>query len=762
MPTKFANLVRRRVKALLTAYRQGGPVGLARKLRRASRHRLQAIRRRLAVVSKVPLEPAKGFLVEPVAVSVIVATYNREHLLPATLRSIQMQTGVAWECIVVDDGSTDRSLEVAQRFAAVDSRFRVFTQPNSGLSATHNAAISLARAPLTCFIDDDDLLLAGSLAARAECMSTAAEDVAGAYCDWINIDVDAPIVDTPRAYAKRPRAHITIASMRHGTPFISSSPMTRTNVLRRVGGFRLDLERGQDADLWFRICASGYRFMMADVIGVAYRRTPGSLVLGDPAAQLASLTGVRSDDGLIPVGVGANEALSLAEIALLADRSMECYRYLALIAVDDVEAAVRAGTERLPACVVLEHDRKTLVANLTRSTVARLSLGDTASAVKSVERSVAAMFDRLVERSSEVTGGLVASLEAKDRIEAPSSGGLRAMTPRLAVVSADRVSEGSIVLIAEALYHVDELGPLADELRSRGRSVEFMLAPKTVPSARFALEQYAERLLEYDVAIAARAAAIVVLNDWGAVRELIEAANAHSVPTFAKVEGVQDFDDVDTGRVRSPYRTATHILAQGPNDVAALPEKHTIMVGSSRLERLWTSDVHRRSDIVLVNLNFTFGVLTDERDLWIDSVADAVRRVGARALISAHPAERARPAGFEVSAKPFRYDIRDAGVLVTRFSTVPFEALALGVPFVYHNPHGERVPTFAVPAGAFRVTHDASELAAAVEAALERNGRPRTGAEDRFFASQVDIDPMRSSEARTAEAILDTVHPRVR
>ncbi len=90
---------------------------------------------------------------------------------------------------------------------------------------------------------------------------------------------------------------------------------------------------------------------------------------------------------------------------------------------------------------------------------------------------------------------------------------------------------------------------------------------------------------------------------------------------------MQDFDDVDTGRVRSPYLTARHILAQGSNDVAALPDKNPIVVGSSRLERLWTTSFRARSETVLVNLNFTFGVLTDERDLWIDSVADAVRRV---------------------------------------------------------------------------------------------------------------------------------------
>ena len=755
MPTKFANLVRRRVGALRTAFRKGGLGGLARKLRRAARHRADAFRRHLACGSEVSVDPGVGAIVDPIVVTVVVATRDRDHLLPATLRSVQLQAGVSWECIVVDDGSTDRSLEVAQRFAAADSRFRVFTQPRSGVSAARNAAIARAGGPITCFIDDDDLLLAGSLAERAELMASAALDVAGAYCDWVNIDFDERLEKAPQTPAKRPRANVTIASMRHGTPFISSSPMTRTDVLRRVGGFRPELERGEDADLWFRICALGYRFVMADVTGVAYRRTPQSLVLGDPAAQLVSLTTVGSGRGLLPVQADASK--SLAEIALLADRAVECYRYLALIAVKDVEEAVRVGSERLPACVILEHDRDTLVATLTQSAVTRLSLGDCASAKESSHRSIAAMCDRLIDQAETVAADVIRASETDGRALDTTVEMLREMTPRLVVVPADCAVDGSIVLVAEALYHVDELGPLSEELRSRGRAVEFMLAPTTVESARFALERYAERILEYDLSIASRASAVVVLNDWGAVRGLIERANAHSVPTFAKVEGVQDFDDVDTGRVRSPYLTASHILAQGPNDVAALPHKDATVVGSSRLERLWTTSFRARSGTVLVNLNFTFGVLVDEREFWIDSVSDAVRRVGARAVISAHPGERARPAGFDVSMKPFRHDIRDAGVLVSRFSTVPFEALALAVPFVYHNPHAERVPTFTQPDGAFRITRNASELAAAISEALARNGQPRTAAETRFFATQVDIDPDRSSEQRTADCILAVI-----
>ena len=99
-----------------------------------------------------------------------------------------------------------------------------------------------------------------------------------------------------------------------------------------------------------------------------------------------------------------------------------------------------------------------------------------------------------------------------------------------------------------------------------------------------------------------------------------------------------------------------------------------------------------------------------------------------------------------------RHLLTEASALISRFSTVPFEAMARGVPFVYHNPHGERVPTFHDPNGAFEVTTSASELVHAL-------GRTRAWQDDyrgrcaKFFLSQVDVAPSRPSAQRAAEAI---------
>lgn len=95
-------------------------------------------------------------ITEKPLVSVIVPVYNAEKYLPACLDSICDQTLQELEIIVVDDGSTDRSGEIADEYAAKDSRIRVIHQKNAHLSAARNAGLSIVKGYYISFIDADD------------------------------------------------------------------------------------------------------------------------------------------------------------------------------------------------------------------------------------------------------------------------------------------------------------------------------------------------------------------------------------------------------------------------------------------------------------------------------------------------------------------------------------------------------------------------------------------------------------------------------
>ena len=283
-----------------------------------------------------------------------------------------------------------------------------------------------------------------------------------------------------------------------------------------------------------------------------------------------------------------------------------------------------------------------------------------------------------------------------------------------------------------------------------------MAGARQLDSTTMALGRYVDEILPFDPEHVVRAAGLVVLNDWARSRPALDACNAAGVPTFAKVEGVQDFDDADTGQQRYPYLAATVVLGQGQNDLEALPERQVRIVGSTRLERIWRASPASPGHHALVNLNFTYRVLEEHRRAWMESVEEGLRRAAIAAIVTRHPAERASRSRLPTTSKPFRYEINRAGVLVSRFSTVPFEAMARGVPFVYHNPHGERVPTFAEPHGAFLISRSAEELAAALRTALTWRTNYRERAE-KFFRRQVDIDDSRPSEVRAADVIIEVL-----
>ena len=209
----------------------------------------------------------------------------------------------------------------------------------------------------------------------------------------------------------------------------------------------------------------------------------------------------------------------------------------------------------------------------------------------------------------------------------------------------------------------------------------------------------------------------------------------------------------DTPENRRSYRNLDLVLCQGRFDVEALNGSETAIVGSTRLERLWWAPPLPPSDpLAVINLNFVYGVRTSDRDLWLTTAIEGCERAGMPYVISVHPAERTRMGSGRMTSISASRLLPRATVLVSRFSTMPLEAMARGVPFIYHNPHGETVQTFHQPLGAFETTADAAELSAALSSTDFDPERSRAKVE-RFFTNVVDVDSTARSEQRGAAAI---------
>lgn len=279
----------------------------------------------------------------------------------------------------------------------------------------------------------------------------------------------------------------------------------------------------------------------------------------------------------------------------------------------------------------------------------------------------------------------------------------------------------AVTLVAQADYHLRELDRVSASLRDLGMSSRIVIPDidwkplhryrPTVRRLRQLLD-VSGRTLEPSVSIGRlleRSLAVLVMNDWGVPRRLVEAAQIENVPSFALVEGVQDFFDVDTGMARHAYRRVDHVFTLGRAGAEVLGRERCTPVGSTRVSELWSTPALPAGDRTVINSNFTYGVLTSARRSWVDGVVSATEAAGRPWVLSRHVAERGR-SGHPASRLPVGDLLKDCGHLVSRFSTVALDALALGIDLVYHNPHGEREPTFQGGSDGFAVTRTPAEL----------------------------------------------------
>jgi len=184
-------------------------------------------------------------------VSVVIPTWNRRAMVREAIASVLAQTGARFELIVIDDGSTDGTLDDLKRLAAGAREDPIVIEiiAHSGPAAARNRGVELARAPLIAFLDSDDRWRAGKLERQLAFMREHPKCVISQTQElWIR---DGRRVNPGRRHLKR-GGDIFIDSLR--VCLISpSATMMRTDLFRTKGGFDPSMAACEDYDLWLRI-----------------------------------------------------------------------------------------------------------------------------------------------------------------------------------------------------------------------------------------------------------------------------------------------------------------------------------------------------------------------------------------------------------------------------------------------------------------------------------------------------------------------------
>ncbi len=185
--------------------------------------------------------------------SVIIPLYNKAPYIAKAIESVLGQTYCDFEVIVIDDGSTDQSLEVAKTFE--NKSITIISQPNSGVSTARNNGVKLAKYPYICFLDADDWWHPTFLEEMKRLITDFPD--AGIYGSGYYIVKNgqeriAPI-GVPQGFERGIIDYCEVYAKTLCMPLTSISVVIPKHIFDEEKGFKSQLKFGEDFDLWIRI-----------------------------------------------------------------------------------------------------------------------------------------------------------------------------------------------------------------------------------------------------------------------------------------------------------------------------------------------------------------------------------------------------------------------------------------------------------------------------------------------------------------------------
>ena len=217
--------------------------------------------------------------IEQPLVSIVMVNYNHEEYIGKSIESVLAQTYEKWELIIIDDGSTDESVNIISSYAAKDDRIKFYPQKeNSQICIVTNIGFSYVKGELVARLDSDDIWKPEKLEKQLQYM---AENPEGALCftklDIINengVIINDEMPELYRAYNSRRenRQGWLRQFFFQGNTLIQSTLLMKKEVIDEIGIFNLAYMQGHDFDFFVR-SALKYDFIFLEEPLTEYRRT---------------------------------------------------------------------------------------------------------------------------------------------------------------------------------------------------------------------------------------------------------------------------------------------------------------------------------------------------------------------------------------------------------------------------------------------------------------------------------------------------------
>ena len=206
-------------------------------------------------------------------IDVVIPAFNAEHFILQTLQSVALQGNYIRSVIVVNDGSTDNTVQIIEEFAKTHSgvSIRLINQENMGLAHARNTGIKAATAPYIALLDADDLWVASKLEKQLEKFnhwqnaSSSKSKLAAVYCGYTLINQHSEPISGKNLVIPPTLRGDVYRQLMTGN-FISgsgSSVLIRADIFKTIGYFDESLKASEDWDMWLRV-AKEYSFDYVD------------------------------------------------------------------------------------------------------------------------------------------------------------------------------------------------------------------------------------------------------------------------------------------------------------------------------------------------------------------------------------------------------------------------------------------------------------------------------------------------------------------
>jgi MoaA/NifB/PqqE/SkfB family radical SAM enzyme/SAM-dependent methyltransferase len=218
----------------------------------------------------------EGYMFEPF-VGIVVPCYNAASTIGRTLESIRLSHYANYEVILVNDGSTDRTLDILNDYASRDGRLVVINQKNGGVSSAWNKGVAAISADYVAFLDADDVFFDKSLSERMKVFVEEDDpELIGVFCPAVMLGENLEILrQEPLFNHLLPQNRLYFSSLLDSL-FEPSSVILKKNVFTDAGGFDELLYPAQDLEFWFRIMRNGGYFRKAEGCFVGWVQHPTS------------------------------------------------------------------------------------------------------------------------------------------------------------------------------------------------------------------------------------------------------------------------------------------------------------------------------------------------------------------------------------------------------------------------------------------------------------------------------------------------------